>query len=615
MTLRSTTAIIGALAFTALVPAKAADAPPASIHMNQIGYEPASAKRAIINDPARAPLPWRLLDAKSAVVAQGVTIVIGDDPASGDHVHQLDFSQVATPGTYRLQVGTAESRPFPIAAHIYAPLKYAALNYFYQTRAGIAIEARYAGGAIWARPAGHPKEVAPCFSGKDDRGNEWSGCDYVLDVTGGWYDAGDHGKYVVNGGIALWTLQNLYETDAASGAPSPFADGKVKIPEAGNDRNDLLDETRWEMEFLLAMQVPEGKHLKLPVGPLPPGDKGLVLTEVDASGMAHHKVADRNWTSLPTAPADDPQPRLLYPPSTAATLNLAATAAQCARIWRATDPAFAARCLTASERAFKAALRNPEVYAPDSFTGSGSYGDRQLADEFYWAAAELFVTTGSPAYRDAVTHMTQFTAPLSEPSWGGTAALGTITLATVPNMLTAKEVAAQRALIIAAADRFLAEEKQSGYRIPFAGTAYVWGSNGALLNRAMILAQAERLTGAARYRDGVVDAMDYVLGRNPLDQSYVTGFGANPVHNPHHRFWAHSLDPKMPGPPPGVLSGGPNSTSMVDTVSSTMRGKCVGQRCWTDKTMAFTMNEVAINWNAPLVWVAAYLDEPRRTTR
>jgi len=603
-------ALVGTLAFAALAPAMAADTSPVAIHMNQLGFEPGSPKLAIVNDPAASPLPWRLRDAKGAAVAQGVTRVIGDDAASGDHVHQLDFGQVTSPGTYRLEVGGHESRPFPIAAHIYTALKYAALNYFYQTRAGIAIEARYAGGAEWARPAGHPKERAPCFSGKDERGNDWPGCDYSLDVTGGWYDAGDQGKYVVNGGIALWTLQNLYETEAASGTHSAFADGKVKIPEAGNGRNDLLDEARWEMNFLLAMQVPEGKHIRLPIGPQPRG-AGLVLTDVDASGMAHHKVADRNWTALPTAPADDPQPRLLYPPSTAATLNLAATAAQCARIWRATDPAFAARCLAASERAFKAALRNPQVYAPDSFTGSGSYGDYNLADEFYWAAAELFVTTGSPTYRDAVTHMAQFTAPLSEPSWSSVAALGTITLATVPNTLAPKEVAAQHALIVAAADRFLVEEKRSDYRIPYAGAAYIWGSNGSLLNRAMILAQAERLTGEARYREGVVDAMDYVLGRNPLDQSYVTGFGANPVHNPHHRFWAHSLDAKMPSPPPGVLSGGPNSTSMVDTVSSTMRGKCVGQRCWTDKAMAYTMNEVAINWNAPLFWVSEYLDEER----
>jgi endoglucanase len=518
---------------------------------------------------------------------------------------------VTRAGDYRLQVGDNISTPFPIERGIYGPLKYAALNYFYQTRAGIAIEARYAGGAQWARAAGHPKEIAPCFSGKDEQSNNWSGCDYSLDVTGGWYDAGDQGKYVVNGGIALWTLQNLYEREAASGTPSPFADDKAKLPEAGNGFNDLLDEARWEMTFLLRMQVPDGKHIRLPVGPQARGAR-LVFADIDASGMAHHKVADRAWTPLPTIPAEDPQPRLLYPPSTGATLNLAATAAQCARIWRTIDPTFSARCLTASERAFRAALRNPEVYAPNSFTGSGGYGDANLADEFYWAAAELFVTTGANAYRDAVTRMAQFTAPVGEPGWANTAALGTITLATVPGTLSAKELASQRALIVAAADRFLAEERNSGYHIPFGGTAYTWGSNSVLLNRAMILAIAHHITGDARYRDGAVDAMGYILGRNPLNQSYVTGFGTNPVRNPHHRFWAHSLDPKLPPPPPGVLSGGPNSTAMADDVARTMKGKCAPQCCWRDDIHAYALNEVAINWNAPLVWVASYLDEPRQ---
>lgn len=603
-------AILAALALAVAAPSRSADTPTTAIHLNQLGFDPVAPKRAIVADPATAPLPWRLIDAGGATVAQGRSQVTGDDAASRDHVHEVDFSGVGMPGTYRLKVGDVESRPFRIARGLYAPLKYAALNYFYQTRAGIAIEARYAGGASWARPAGHPREIAPCFSGKDEKGNDWPGCDYSLDVTGGWYDAGDHGKYVVNGGIALWTLQNVAEREAAKKGPSAFADGKAKLPEAGNGVNDLLDEARWQMRFLLAMQVPDGKHLRVPVGPQPPG-AALVFTDIDASGMAHHKVADRAWTGLPMRPADDPQPRLLYPPSTGATLNLAATAAQCARIWRRIDPAFAARCLSASERAFNAALRNPEVYAPDTFTGSGGYGDRTLADEFYWAAAELFVTTGKSAYREAITHMAQFSAPMTEPGWPSTAALGTITLATIPNSLSAKELESQRGLIVDAARRFLAEEERSGYRIPYASTAYPWGSNATILNRAIILALAADFSGEAPLRGAVVDAIDYVLGRNPLDQSYVSGFGANPMRHPHHRFWAPSLDPKLPGPPPGVLSGGPNSTAMADDVAKTMKGKCAPQRCWRDDVHAYALNEVAINWNAPLFWVAAYLDEER----
>jgi endoglucanase len=103
--------------------------------------------------------------------------------------------------------------------------------------------------------------------------------------------------------------------------------------------------------------------------------------------------------------------------------------------------------------------------------------------------------------------------------------------------------------------------------------------------------------------------MDYLLGRNPLDQSYVSGYGARPMRNPHHRFWAHQLNPAYPSPPPGVLSGGPNNSSMGDPVASTMRGTCAPQTCWRDMAMAWTQNEVAINWNAPFFWVAAFLDE------
>ena len=124
-----------------------------------------------------------------------------------------------------------------------------------------------------ARAAGHPHETATCFSGADAAGVVWPGCDYTLDVTGGWYDAGDHGKYVVNGGISVWMLLNAYERAMARKGPGAdaFADGKVSIPEAGNGVNDLLDEARYEIEFLLKMQIPDGVKLRVPVGVQTPG--------------------------------------------------------------------------------------------------------------------------------------------------------------------------------------------------------------------------------------------------------------------------------------------------------------------------------------------------------
>jgi endoglucanase len=189
--------------------------------------------------------------------------------------------------------------------------------------------------------------------------------------------------------------------------------------------------------------------------------------------------------------------------------------------------------------------------------------------------------------------------------------LGTISLALLPSRLGEDDRIALRRSLVAAADGFLADEAKTGYQIPYAG-AWLWGSNSFILNRAIILALACDFTGEARYRDGVIDGMDFILGRNPLDRSFVTGTGARPMTNPHHRFWTHQLDPNMPGPPPGVLSGGPNANAS-DPTAIALRGHCAPAACWMDDARAFSVNEVAINWNAPLVWVSAWLSEPRMT--
>ncbi|CAN5149556.1 glycoside hydrolase family 9 protein [soil metagenome] len=588
------------------------------IQMSQVGFETHGPKTATIIDPSRSPLPWQVTDVTGAVAARGVSTVFGDDAASGTHVHTVTFATLQTPGEgYRLTVGEHLSRPFVIADHPHARLKYDALAYFYQNRAGVPITADHVARPDLARAAGHPHEVATCFSGPDSAGNIWPGCDYSLDVTGGWYDAGDHGKYVVNGGISVWMLLNAWERAQGKGGPgaSAFADGNANIPEAGNGVDDLLDEARYEIEFMLRMQIPDGAKASVPIGPQPKG-RPLILTEIDAGGMAHHKVHDGEWSPIPTNPADDTRPRLLYPPSTAATLNLAAVAAQCARIWKTIDPDFARTCMIASQRAFRGALRNRDVRAPESFNGGGGYGDDDVSDEFYWATAELFVTTGSPAYLTALkTSPFYLGGPRSgasatgDPGWASTAALGSLTLATVPNALPDADRALVRANIVAGAKAYMSEAYGQGYGLPVAGTRYEWGSNGSLLSRAVILGSAFDYSGDWDLRNGALQAMDYVLGRNPLDQSYVTGYGARPVRNPHHRFWAHSADPAYPEPPAGALSGGPNNQVMTDDVAKTMIGKCAPQTCWYDDIRAYSLNEVAINWNAPLVWTAAFLDD------
>lgn len=598
------------LPLTALAAPTIAEPPASPIRVDQIGYEITGPKVAVIAGQGSAPLPWRLIDAAGRTVAQGTTLPFGPEPASGETVQRIDFGGYRQPGTgYRLTVNGLRSQPFAIMARPFRQLATDAMGFFYQQRSGVPILARYVQRPDLARAAGHRNEIATCFAGTDQQGVRWPGCDYRLNVTGGWYDAGDQGKYVVNGGLSAWTLLDIHERLAALGDPDAFADGRLPIPENANGRDDLLDEARVEVEFLLAMQVPDGRRLTLPMraGRGPAGD----FRTIDAGGLVHSKVADEAWTALPTAPADDRMRRFLYPPTTAATLNMVAVAAQAARVWRTIDPAFAARALAAARRGWLAAERNPALYASSDFAGSGGYGDMQLDDERFWAAAELYATTGDPAFATAITGSPFLDRGGIGISWGDTALAGLLTLATVPNRLPPATVAAIRHRVETLADQVLAERQRSGYRLPMAGVRYEWGSNSTMLNRAILLGVAWQIGRKPAWRDAVVDVADYLLGRNALDQSFVSGFGTRAMQRPHHRFWAKAADPRFPGPPPGVLSGGPNSTAMTDEVSKTMRGRCIGQTCWIDDHRAFTMNEVAINWNAPLVWVAAFLDATR----
>lgn len=590
-----------------------------TVRANQVGYLTHALKRATIANNEKTPQAWSLFDSNGKVVAQGQTTVFGKNEASGEFIHIADFSSVTTPTDgLVLDVAGKKSHPFAIGNGVYHKLKFDALSFFYQQRSGIDIAAQYVQRPDLARPAGHKPEKVSCFDKIDDKGNKWPGCDFSLDVTGGWYDAGDQGKYVVNGGLATWTLLNLYERSqlVKTGDKDAFSDGKAKIPENANGKNDLLDEARWQMDFMLAMQVPEGKQVSVPVGNQLSRINKLELSRIDASGMVFHKVADEKWTGLPTPPHKDPQARYLSYPTTAATLNLAGTSAQCARVWKTQDPEYAKRCLTAAERAWKAATKNPEVYAYDNFTGSGPYEDYDLKDEFYWAAAELFTTTGAAEYEKAIKASPYYLASASgdisgagDLFWADMHLAGTITLASIPNKLAPADVSRARANLIATAQGYAKQADQEGYIIPFKAKEYSWGSNSAILNRGLVLAQAYDFTGERKYLQLLADSMDYLLGRNPLDQSYISGYGFRPLRNPHHRFWSHQNDANSPLVPPGVIAGGPNSINFTDPVAIRLKGKCVQQTCWTDDIGAWTMNEVAVNWNAPLVWVTSMLDE------
>jgi endoglucanase len=559
------------------------------VRVNQVGYLTNGPKQATVVTEATTPLPWQLRNAAGAVVASGATTPRGVDPTSGQNVQTADFSGYHIQGTgLTLTIDGETSVAFDIGANAaYEKLRTDALSFYYTQRSGIEIQDSIAPG--YGRAAGH-LGVAP-NRGDTDVPCQPGVCDYRLDVRGGWYDAGDHGKYVVNGGISVYQLLSTFERTklAATTRPGELGDGTLRVPERGNQVPDVLDESRWELEFMLRMQVPAGRPL---------------------AGMAHHKVHDQAWTGLPLDPAADPQPRELHPPTTAATLNLAAAAAQGARLFAPYDRAFAAKLLTAARTAWAAAVAHPAIYASTADgIGGGTYDDADVTDEFYWAAAELYLSTGEKSYQDAVTSSPWHTADVFKPEgfgWQFTATAGRLDLATVPSGLPDR--ARVRQSVVDGAQQYLAAARANPYGIAYAPTGgrFDWGSNSAVLNNLVVVATAFDITGSGEYRDGVAAGMDYLLGRNALNQSYITGFGERASHNQHSRMYADQLNPALPNPPSGSLAGGPNS-SIQDPVAAKVLAGCAPQFCYLDDINSWSTNEITINWNSTLAWVSSFL--------
>jgi endoglucanase len=236
----------GSLPATGTAPSPAVGTGP--VLVNQIGYAVGADKIATVVTPATEPLVWRLSPAtgttatahgSGTAVATGTTRVYGTDAASGDHLHQADFSRVSARGSYRLTVsGVGTSVPFTITGDpLYPRLGREAMRYFYFHRMGSPVLARHVRIAAHAHDALHPGDNSlACY-------RDWSGTEH-LDVAGSWADAGDFGVYPVNHAIAAWTLMNLYER-----LPAAYGDGSLAIPERDNGRPDILDEVAYGSRF------------------------------------------------------------------------------------------------------------------------------------------------------------------------------------------------------------------------------------------------------------------------------------------------------------------------------------------------------------------------------
>jgi endoglucanase len=462
----------------------------------------------------------------------------------------------------------ARSHPFALADGLYRDLARDALAFFYLQRSGIAIDEARAPG--YGRPAGHPGDRSVAAWTGPDAARLYPGwsCPGRFDVSGGWYDAGDHGKYVTSGAIPLWQLLAAVELIRRRASGAAWCTRTEAL---------LLEECRWQLDWLLRMQVPPGHP---------------------HAGMAFHRVHGTEWQPLPCRPDEDPTERVLHRPSTAASLQLAAAAAHGARVF-GDEPAYARRLLEAAVTAHRAAATEPPLLAPDDrgAFGGGPYDDDDLEDDRAWAAAELWLATGDAAYAEAAHGA--FAFDLGGFDWNQVAAPAAIDLAL-------HGVGGDR--VLAAAARLLALRDAQPWGQPYApADGWDWGSNGLILNRLVVLAVASELFGRIEYRDAAARGLDYLLGCNALGQSYVTGYGSDFTRHQRTRHFAHDLDPGFPPSPRGALAGGPASKEYPGFPSDPRLAGLPPQRRYLDECTSETTNDICIRWNAPLVWMAIFL--------
>ena len=559
------------------------------IRVNQLGYLPDGSKVATWITDRTDPHDFTLELTGGGLALRGRSRPVGTiDGSSGFLAQLIDFSELRDPGRYRVVVngdGTVASVPFEVSPDLYRGLFQDALKLFYVQRSGCEV-----GDAIlpgYQRPAGHVG-VPPNMG--DTAVASWSGpdaerlypgwvCPGTFDVSGGWYDAGDHGKYVVGGGIAAALLLSAHERLVRR-------DGGI-APRLATEPA-LMEEALWEVDWMLRMQVPAG---------------------LPHAGMVFHRVHDSYWTAFPMAPHEDPAPRVLHRPSTAATLNLAAVAAHAARL--IADPERAAVLVAAAQRAHRTALEEPDLFAPNDrgANGGGPYNDDHLDDEYYWAATELFLTTRDARFLDAVVSSPCHDQDVFDEDgfdWDNVAALARIELATVPSELPDR--ARVRKTIMDAADRLIDLQAAQPWGQPYApADGWDWGSNGRILNNIIVIATAYDISGDDRYLRSVRSGIDYVLGRNPVGLSYVTRYGVDHSHRQRVRHFAHTLDPRYPPPPPGALAGGPASKTYPGFPGDRRFAALPPQLCYVDEPTSETTNDICIRWNASLVWLSLFL--------
>ena len=527
------------------------------INLNQIGYRTKDEKIAIFRNTTDDA--FDIVDTTTGKVEFSGKIE-GSFAANdaGETVSYGDFSEFKKAGTYEIETASGtESYAFSIDDHVYDDAFNSVCKMLYLQRCGMELDTNEAGD--FAHSACHTQKATVY------------GTSQQIDVSGGWHDAGDFGRYVSPGAKAVADILLAYEN-----YPNVFSD-QTGIPESRNGCADILDEARYELEWMLKMQAKDGG--------------------------VYHKVTGKNFEPTEIMPQDVHDELFVLPVSTTATGDFAAVMAMAARVYKDIDADFASTCETASKKAldYHTAHLGERNYQNPSDVVTGEYPDFTAKDEYLWALCELYKTTGDTKYQDMIISFDLSSLPDSGLGWQTVDLYACYAYATANNTdENMKKQLVDR--LNTSVDTILANIEYDGYHSSIKGD-YPWGSNMTIANNGMILLFMDQINHTTTKKEAAKKQFDYLLGNNSVSYCFVTGFGGHSPQEPHHRPSMY-LKKTMPG----MLIGGANS-NLEDPFAQAVLQNTPNAKCYVDNNQSYSCNEITIYWNSPLIYLMAGIME------
>lgn len=509
------------------------------VRVNQIGFKPADKKFAYVKVDSNGKTFSVLNSSKETVYSGKLGKPVRDEMAQ-EYVAPADFSSVTEPGIYTVIVDDAESFPFAINENPYSAMIQDALRFFTLARCGTEVE-----DPIFGHPACHTGQAKDIETYK------------MLDILGGWHDAGDYGRYVVPAAKTVADLLFAHDN----------LDGIISF--------DILDEVRWELDWLLQMQK--------------------------ADGSVYHKIT---CTEFPAFEMPELETAGLYlsKPSTAAAANFVGTLALASVYYKNTDASYADKLLQAAKKSWAYLEENPyKPFKNEGYIYTGEYPDDFDGDERYFAATALALATGESSYAQEAEKIRADSGEnwLENFGWEQMEGYGDHIILNNPSLFSDSLVKQVKKAVKKQANQALANIKKSGFKQ--AQTTVNWGSNMEAMNIAHLLTLAGTTFSKDSYNDAAKNQLDYILGANPLSRCFVTGYGSNsPVH-PHHRPSIAKDTPQK-----GMLVGGPDQ-NLEDEFALNLVSDKPDLQCYVDHYQSFSTNEVTIYWNSPLVYILSVL--------